>query len=537
MLTPRGLAISVLLIGFGALGVVIALRGLSDRFAPKRPQLALTINGNNALALANGAADLLTAFTTDTGPKTASQEMQDDPSSAEETKPAPTAEDGPAPTAQDGTGSGSGDTSPAATAQADAPAPQPAVTNGMSATMSANADIAAAQSLFNRTPEPTDTAAPAAPALPGSTPEDRATARDMSIAALLQTPLQPKALRNLAIIADADGQADRARHLMTLTESRTRRDVVVQGWLLGQALQREDYAAAMRHLDLMFRPRNEIPQAALPALAALVLNPKLTGDLGALLATDPKWRGWFLDRLTRLEIAPDSPLGPDADTQLSDAIGNLFAAIIDHGGTLTPEEIARFIDRLIQRRAYDNAYAQWVRFYVPPDELGTLGYLYNGDFSKPINDIPFNWRELRKQSSVDLAIVDEPERPGTKALRLQFIGGDRVPFRDFMEQLALPPGDYTLVGKVKAEALKNPRGMVWRVYCNQQTGWRILGESPLFRGDIPWSSFSADITVPEDCPGQYIRLELAYRVPVEEVVSGSISFADLRINRKETPTN
>ena len=133
---------------------------------------------------------------------------------------------------------------------------------------------------------------------------------------------------------------------------------------------------------------------------------------------------------------------------------------------------------------------------------------------------------------VTTEVVDTGEKDRGRALRVVF-GGTRVPYHQVSKLLMLPPGAYQLSGLVKADQLVNERGMIWHIFCAEDTKVS-LATSTAVVGTFPWRPFSTDFDVPATgCHAQWLRLELAARFPIEEQVSGAVWYDGLTIQQVE----
>jgi hypothetical protein len=153
--------------------------------------------------------------------------------------------------------------------------------------------------------------------------------------------------------------------------------------------------------------------------------------------------------------------------------------------------------------------------------------LTNGDFETPSTGAPFDW-SMRPIDGAQSRIA-EYGSGGDGALQVQFYGM-RVPFRNVAQTLLLSAGRYRLSGEVIAD-LDTPRGMQWTIACPDRR--EILGETALVSGRTPWTKFDLIFDVPEggNCRAQFLRLELAARIPSEQEAKGDIWYDDMRITR------
>jgi hypothetical protein len=93
----------------------------------------------------------------------------------------------------------------------------------------------------------------------------------------------------------------------------------------------------------------------------------------------------------------------------------------------------------------------------------------------------------------------------------------------------LPPGKFLLQGRVRADNLQAPQGMQWSLYClgaNQP-----IATTQRFRGSEPWTRFRTELEIPQECPVQLLRLELAGSIRLDFDAKGTIWFDNLSIEQ------
>lgn len=338
---------------------------------------------------------------------------------------------------------------------------------------------------------------------------DPASARDLARRALAANPLDGRGFRELARV---DEDPVHQRRLMELAVSGAPRDLASRTWLLQRDVAEARHADALQQIDAVLRLRPELIKPLLPALASVVADALTRSALADVLARAPAWRPAFWSRLCGLDGVPVEAIAALART-------------LDGGATpLAPAERSAWLERLIRDRRWSQAYPLWVSM-LPPERRVHLTNVHDGSFEFAAENGGFGWRIAR----VPGAEVSLRGAAGARALRVEF-ADRRVPFRHVRQLLALSPGSWRLHGRVRADALRNERGLQWTVRC-AESGERIAA-TDRYAGSSPWREFTIDFSVPEfACGAQWLQLELAARVPGEQQVSGRIEFADLRIIR------
>ena len=209
-------------------------------------------------------------------------------------------------------------------------------------------------------------------------PADVARVRDLAVSALDRSPLEVGAVRLLALVADRQGQADRAARLMTIAGARSERDGPAQAWLFDYWARRHNWPRAFEHADLLLRTHPQVTRQLDPTLeAAVIADPAARTALTARLAGAPFWREQFLSDLAQSNADPAPLLG-------------MLNELNRPSAKLSNEEFEEVLVPLVNRHLYDEAYLTWVQS-LPPKALSTLGNVYDPDFDGLPGAAPFNW--------------------------------------------------------------------------------------------------------------------------------------------------
>ena len=132
----------------------------------------------------------------------------------------------------------------------------------------------------------------AADALGGAAgPADASLAEAHARDALEHAPLSVRAVSVLGQAAASKGELQHADALMQTAARRSLRDAPSQTWLFARAVDRQDYPAAMRSLDVLLRRRPELNETLFPVLFPLLdAAPGARAVLAERLALTPPWR-------------------------------------------------------------------------------------------------------------------------------------------------------------------------------------------------------------------------------------------------------
>ncbi len=344
--------------------------------------------------------------------------------------------------------------------------------------------------------------------------------RAWAVSALMNDPLNARALRILGQVSTATGNDADAIKFMTTAARLSLHDSIAVYWMMHRSAEANNYQAAISYANALMRTNPEFAQYVMPLLGHYAEQKASSGLIKAALESDPPWRDIFFSYLTD-EIS-------DARTPL-----NLFVALRASSSPPTAKEVDNYLAILIAHKFYNLAYFTWLQF-LPPEELRTAGFLFNGNFAIVPGGSPFDWA-ITQGSGVTVDIVPTPDTSDGHALSVNFLYG-RVEYQSVSELVALAPGTYQFEGQYKGK-LVGPRGLKWRAICADEAQTRI-GESPMISdsGNSSWKQVDFTFTVPSaGCPAQYIRLDLDARMPSEKLVTGSMLFNELHIARVSSP--
>jgi hypothetical protein len=331
-------------------------------------------------------------------------------------------------------------------------------------------------------------------------------------------PLESRAFFLLGLVAEAEGQADQAVSLMDIAAARSLRDRRAHLWLFSHRLKHGEFEQALNHADVILRTRPQLGATLLPALMAVAAIPEGRAQLIERLEKAPPWRRWFLTQFSRRAADPSDPLPLYAELQ---------------AGSHPPSsaELRPHLDRLIGTGQFEQALLVWLNS-LAPHEAQRLDYLFNGDFERPVSNLPFDWMFDRVRGA-DIDVSDSPF-DGGKALRIQFARA-RVPFRHVRKLVMLPPGAYVMSGKAMARDLQNERGLVWSLACAEGSKEALVSTGRI--AGTMTAEIAEQFTVPvQGCRAQWLRLELAARIPSEQAMGGGTVWYDsLQIQRIAAP--
>lgn len=336
--------------------------------------------------------------------------------------------------------------------------------------------------------------------------------RKQAEAAILADPLRARNYRLLGQLAELQGSQKLVSAAMAAAVRRSRHEGYAAFWLLGKGLQNRNYPAAAYYADVLLRSATLSPNYVLPSLARMLEDKgPAEQEVLKLLTQNPPWRPVFFSGIYSHLTDASAPL-------------NLFMNLRETKAPAGVKELNDYQTFLVRNKLYELAYYVWLQF-LPPEDLKSAGFLFNGGFETTPSGSPFDW-QLPERTNVSAYFASRADNSAEHALLVEF-GSGRAEFSGVSQLTMLNPGRYKVKGSFKHD-LDGPRGVIWTVYCADQ---KIIGQSQRFVGMAQdWSRFEFGFSVPEKgCAAQALVLGLAARSPSEQLLSGEVWFDDLTI--------
>jgi hypothetical protein len=312
--------------------------------------------------------------------------------------------------------------------------------------------------------------------------------------ALVRDPTVVPAARTLGLLAEIDGDKDKARRIFHAAERLSARDLPTQLWLIEHEVSRNNVPGALQHFDTALRANRSAQSLLLPILVNAAADPALAPEIANRLLLRPNWSDAFL----RLLLSKgNDPAGA------STIVETLMRQRIN----VDDEIIWALVNRHVDKGDARSGWRVYSRRYPGsrPDELR------NGRFASEQSPVPFDWW-LSSESDISADRVDGEEGSGA----LAFQAANAVPGPLARQLVLMQPGDqYRLrgvVGELEQPARSRP---FWRVRCMKSNRSIATVDLPA-ASDAP-APFSVGILVPNDCPVQMIELQARASDEVEGV--------------------
>lgn len=330
---------------------------------------------------------------------------------------------------------------------------------------------------------------------------------------LAKEPLEGRAFRVLGAAEDQLGRKQEALRLYRIAARRAPRDIPARAWLAQHELEHGAYAEALAHVDYVLRTspgRTEAMYRIVKQLAPLARDPAFADALADVLRADPPWRDYML---LRLKIYPDA--------------SSRVLQRLQRQGALRPDEYAAWLDSLLAKGRWGEAYARWASHAIQPGQAIPL--LYNGDFARSPGGLGFDWR-VQEQAGAQVGFEAAAAGKGGH-MKVRFLD-QQVDRAGLRHPLLLFPGKYRLTLRLRARDLQGMEGVVWRIECTGKAGVIATGEP--IHGSFDWQPYTLDFTVPEEgCQGQWLALVNGSRKQGMRRLAGELAVDDGKIEQRK----
>lgn len=330
-------------------------------------------------------------------------------------------------------------------------------------------------------------------------------------AALAAAPMDGTAWALLGAAREALGDTSGAEQAMEQAVRLDPREVMPRLWLLAEAERRQDGPVFTQHLDALLRAHPEQVEVLAGRLAAFIGTP-LGLQVRSALATAPPWRArllqaWWLQQGRAF-------------------LFHAYLSSLAKGQRLRRDEAIAWSNAL-ERDSQFAAMAWLWQQGNTEDGAPPKALLVDGGFRAPPANYGLGWRVFSPPGASVVVSPGSGPTPGTGALVLQFFG-QRVPFDNVHQYLRLSAGRYELAYQVRADGLRNERGLQWMMRCPGT--WQVLGESPPAKGRHGWREDAFTFTVPpQGCDTQLLSLRLQASGPSEQWLAGGLRYAGLTL--------
>lgn len=316
---------------------------------------------------------------------------------------------------------------------------------------------------------------------PSATSSDRTEGDRLARLALRRDPTAVAAVATLGLNAQLRGDTEIARRYFDYSNRLSRRDLGTRLWLIEDAVEREDIAAALRHYDIALRTSRSAPTLLYPVLASAVSDNIIRDELVRTLASKPAWTESFLTF-----VAGES-------TTL--AAASLFQKLRAVRVAVPDAARARVVNRLVDEKNYPAAWTYYASTRANADRRRSRDASFAADLTDPT---PFDWVPMGGNSGISTAIQGGSQDGIFDFSAPSSVGGPLI------QQLQLlPAGEYVIEGQTFELDQSENSQPYWSLVCVDDVE---LGRFALPNSSENGGKFRSVLRVPPSCPAQYLRL-------------------------------
>lgn len=305
---------------------------------------------------------------------------------------------------------------------------------------------------------------------------------DLAKESLERLALNGPALQLLGIASSASGDEARARALVGLSNTMSRRDLGTQLWMIEDAVRRNDIAEALNHYDIALRIDRDSRPLLFPILTTALNDPRLWPAFAIYIRQPAPWLGEFF------RYAISNSERPDA----------LASMVTRAGGLPRTEEFAALREQLLRQLVDKRQFALARRYYstLPGASPEVPGMLALTKSSTDSRHVPISWQPYTIEG-IQAAIVADAN--GELEIRGRVDSVTRGPLARKIVQLS--PGHYSIEAWQRISNDANGASASLTMACANASDGRSLWKSgaPLSQ---QLKAIRGEFIVPADCPFQ-----------------------------------
>lgn len=298
-----------------------------------------------------------------------------------------------------------------------------------------------------------------------------------ALRAIAAAPANPRALQVLGLAAQQRNDTRSAGRFMTLSSQLSRRNGLVQIWLVDRAARAGRSAEALTHFDITMRASPAFSAQLYPILANALQSREIRDAFRPYMRSNPSWLAPFLG------FAADQSPNP----------AYVAKAIVEAGGIPPGNEFRGTTALLLEKLSANGKFADMAQFFRSARSGGDTGAMTSLSVDRAGTDpdfTPMTWK-LAESGDVQVSPI-AAERKGRFGLRFEAF--DTRGAEAAHKYLFLKPGAYRIAHR--AIALGEGSGRLQlALVC---PGAR----APLARLDLRAGQGSTRIVVPAGCSTQ-----------------------------------
>ncbi|RYY12233.1 MAG: hypothetical protein EON55_12710, partial [Alphaproteobacteria bacterium] len=207
----------------------------------------------------------------------------------------------------------------------------------------------------------------------GEATPQRRKALDLARAALARDAGNVNALAAFGLASDKPKQV---AAVFTVADRLSRRNLIVQVWMIENAVAKGDVSGALRQYDIALRTSRAAPSMLFPVLVDATSNDQLLPAIAKTLAQRPLWGGLYLQQLAQS--------GKDLHR-----IALLFTILKQQGVATGAAADTALYTRLLEAQLFDDAWKVYASDHRGAQHAAVRGDTFGED---PVVKTPYDWQ-------------------------------------------------------------------------------------------------------------------------------------------------
>jgi tetratricopeptide (TPR) repeat protein len=310
-----------------------------------------------------------------------------------------------------------------------------------------------------------------------------AAVRLLSLAALREQAINPRALRLLGYYADVEGDSATAEKFIRMAQRLSRRDAATQLWLIESYARENDTKQTLVHYDIALRTKPDTQTILFPRLLNAIEDQDIRTALKPYIRSKDGWGGSFL-------------YYANANSKNLPTLTDL---VVETGGLVDPESAKSqelgLLGRLVGEKYFADARRLFLQMPGAKPARMTSAAFDPSDRDSRFG--PMGWQ-----------LIDDPDagggftgKAGDKQISLSLFANSGTTRPVATKLLYLRPGSYLFNARL-ANLERGEGGFLrWQLRCPSDASG-----APLWTIDSINAALRATFAVPANCPVQFLDL-------------------------------
>jgi hypothetical protein len=310
-----------------------------------------------------------------------------------------------------------------------------------------------------------------------------AAVRTLSLAALREQAINPRALRLLGYYADVEGDSATAEKFIRMAQRLSRRDAATQLWLIESYARENDTKQTLVHYDIALRTKPDTQTILFPRLLNAIEDQDIRTALKPYIRSKDGWGGSFL-------------YYANANSKNLPTLTDL---VVETGGLVDPESAKSqelgLLGRLVGEKYFADARRLFLQMPGAKPARMTSAAFDPSDRDSRFG--PMGWQ-----------LIDDPDagggftgKAGDKQISLSLFANSGTTRPVATKLLYLRPGSYLFNARL-ANLERGEGGFLrWQLRCPSDASG-----APLWTIDSINAALRATFAVPANCPVQFLDL-------------------------------